>query len=98
MTLSRVPSRLPCKAHIAASYVQDLRSSLTDSSLAECKAFIRSFVKQVRVKQQEAEITYTIPLQPGGLLEEKVGVLPVVHSSGPLWTRTTDPGLIRTVL
>ena len=74
---------------------------------AERKTFIRSFVKEVKVTGDEVLLTYTIPMLPRRVTEEKLPVLPIVHlgkltkiakSNGPLWTRTTDPGLIRTVL
>jgi hypothetical protein len=39
-----------------------------------------------------------MPEIPEKIIVEKDGVLPSVHYSGPLWTRTTDPSLIRTVL
>ncbi len=75
---------------LVARYVADLRSLLTDSPLTERKAFVRSFVKEVRVKGREAEILYTIPLQPGGPIEEKVGVLPIMHFGRPYRVRTCD--------
>ena len=85
-------------AETAADYVADLRDLLNESSLAERKTFIRSFVKEVKVTDDEALLAYTIPMSPRGVTEENLPVLPIVHSGGPLWTRTTDPSLIRTVL
>jgi site-specific DNA recombinase len=85
-------------AAIVTRYVQDLRSVLSNSSLAERKSFIRSFVKEIRVTGDEAVLNYTIPLPPRQLAVEEIPVLSNVQSGGPLWTRTTDPGLIRTVL
>ena len=79
-------------------YVADLRNLLNESSLTERKAFIRSFVKEVQVTGDEVLLTYTMPLPPQGISQERVGVLCSVQRGGPLWTRTTDPGLIRTVL
>ena len=78
-------------------YVQDLRNLLSESSLAERKSFIKSFVKEVRVTGDKALLNYTIPLPPRGLTIEEMPVLSIVHYGGPLWTRTTDPSLIRTV-
>ncbi len=43
-------------------------------------------------------VNYTVPMPPSRFKEEKNPVLDIVHYGGPLWTRTTDPGLIRTVL
>jgi site-specific DNA recombinase len=79
-------------------YVEDLRNLLTDSKFSEKRAFIRSFIKEVNVQDKKATLTYTIPMPPKGITSEEVSVLPIVHYGGPLWTRTTDPGLIRTVL
>jgi hypothetical protein len=59
---------------------------LNESSLAERKTFIRSFVKEVKVTGDEALLTYTIPMLPRGVTEEKLPVLSIVHSGGPLWT------------
>ena len=65
-------------------YVDDLRSLLDESSLAERKSFIRSFVKDVRVAGNEVLLTYTMPLPPAGISQEMVGVL----GSSPLrWTK-----------
>jgi hypothetical protein len=44
------------------TYVEDLRSLLNNSSITEKKSFIKSFVKEVRIREDEATLTYTIPL------------------------------------
>ncbi len=64
------------------SYVDDLRNLLNNSSLAERRAFIRSFVKEVKVTGDEVLLTYTMPLSPTGVSEEKVGVLSTVQYGG----------------
>ena len=79
-------------------YVKDLRNLLDESSLAERKSFIRSFVREIEVSRDNVLLKYSIPLTTGGLTEESLGVTHIVHYGGPLWIRTTDPGLIRTVL
>ncbi len=48
-------------------YVDDLRTLLEQSSLAERKAFIRSFVKEIVVTGKEAVMRYSIPLLPAPL-------------------------------
>ena len=63
-------------------YVDDLRNLLPESSLPERRAFIRSFVKELKVTGDEVVLTYTMPLPPRGISEEKVGVLSTVHHSG----------------
>lgn len=76
---------------VVRSYVEDLREVLTNSPLPEQKAFIRSFIKEVRVTGKEALLTYTIPLPPEGLLQESAAVLDTVHHGGPKRIRTPDP-------
>ena len=66
--------------------------------MAEKKAFIRSFVKEIRVTGDDVLLSYTLPMLPARATEEAIPVLSIVHYGGPLWTRTTDPSLIRTVL
>ena len=80
------------------NHVEDLRNLLSESSLTERKSFVKSFVKDVKVTGKEVELAYTIPMPPRGVMEDKMPVLSIVQNGGPLWTRTTDPGLIRTVL
>ena len=63
-------------------YVNDLRDTLDGGSLSDRRAFIRSFVKEIAVSQQEIRLSYTLPLLPDGLTEEKVGVLHIVRYCG----------------
>ncbi|MFC1994721.1 recombinase family protein [Chloroflexota bacterium] len=73
---------------VVRSYVDDLREVLANSSIPEQKAFIRSFVKEVRVSGKEVVLTYTIPLPPEGTLQEPAAVLDTVHYGGAGGTRT----------
>ena len=84
--------------NLVQSYVQDLKEVLGNSPLPEQKTFIRSFVREIKVTGREVLLTYTIPLLPNGRNHETIGVLDTVQYGGPFWTRTRDPGLIRTVL
>jgi hypothetical protein len=70
----------------------------TETSLAERKSFIRSFIKEVRVTGDHIVLTYTIPMTVKGLTEEELPVLCTIHDGGRFWIRTRDPSLIRTVL
>jgi chromosome segregation ATPase len=63
-------------------YVNDLRDTLDDGPLSDRRAFIRSFVKEIIVTQQEIQLNYTLPLLPDGLTEERMGVLPIVRYGG----------------
>ncbi len=71
-------------------YVDDLRNLLTYSSLADQRSFIRSFVKEVKVTGKEVLLTYTMPLPPQGIAEERAGVLNIVHYGRPCRIRTCD--------
>ena len=68
--------------------VADLRGLLEESDLVERESFIRSFVKEVKVTGDEVLLTYTMPLPPQGISEERVGVLCSVHPSGAGGIRT----------
>jgi hypothetical protein len=81
-----------------AECAADFKGLLQEGYLVERKAFVRSFVNEVRVTGEQVLVNYTIPMSPSKLKKEKNSVLDIVHYGGPLWTRTTDPGLIRTVL
>ena len=67
-------------------YVDDLHNLLKEGTLAERKAFIRSFIKEIRVTGNEAVLTYTIPILPEKVTIDKEGVLPIVQYSGRYWT------------
>ena len=69
-------------AETVAQCVVDLRNTLSESSLAKRKSFVRSFVKEVKVTGEDVLLTYTIPLTPEGISEEKIGVLSTVQYGG----------------
>jgi site-specific DNA recombinase len=62
--------------------VDDLQELLKEGSLAERRAFIRSFVKEIRVTGNAAVLSYSMPLLPEKVAIEKEGVLPTVQYSG----------------
>ena len=66
--------------------LDELRNLFNNSSLVERKAFIQSFVKEVKVTGDEVLLTYTVPLSPRRVPEEKAGVLSTVQYSGPYGT------------
>jgi len=67
-------------------YVADLHSLLSESTLVERKAFIKSFVKEVTVTGSEVLLTYSIPMSVKGLSQETLAVPPIVHYGGPWGT------------
>lgn len=52
---------------------------LKEGPLTERRAFIRSFVKEVRVTSNEAVLSYSMPTLPEKVAIEKEGVLPTIH-------------------
>ena len=46
-------------------YVKDLRKVLGGSSITEKRAFIRSFVKEVKVTDDNVVLSYTLPWNTG---------------------------------
>jgi hypothetical protein len=52
------------------------------ASLNGKKTFIRSFVKEIIVIEDEVVLNYSIPMQPRGITEERFPVLPIKHDGG----------------
>jgi site-specific DNA recombinase len=75
---------------VVRRYVADLRNLLKRSELAERKAFIRNFVREVRVTGDEVVLTYTMPLVGDGSFLDRMGVLPIVQHGRPCRSRTCD--------
>lgn len=64
----------------------DLKELLSSkSSLIERRAFIRSFVKDIRVKDSKAELFYTIPLPPNDTTRSEAEVLSSVQLGSGGW-------------
>ena len=89
-------------------HVGELRRLLQQSELAERKAFIKSFVREIVVRGNQAELRYVLPLGsagPSGLVHGDTvpltdGVLASVRASGAEGTRTLghaspSPGAMR---
>ena len=49
------------------------------------KVLLQSFVKEVKVTGDEVLLTYTMPLSPRRVSEEKAGVLSTVQYGGRYW-------------
>ncbi len=65
---------------VVSRFVRDMRKVLETSELTEKRAFIRSFVDDIQVIGDQAVLYYKAPLN--GLIEEKIGVLPIVQYGG----------------
>lgn len=75
---------------LVREYFEDLRNVLLQSSLAERKAFIRSFVKEVKATSKEVELLYTIPLLPKGIVQDRAEVLSIVQLGSRCRSRTCE--------
>ena len=69
----------------ARQALEDLKGILNDSPLNETRAFIRSFVREVKVTGSEVLLTYTMPMDEG-LVEEQLPVTSIVKDGGRYWT------------
>jgi sensor domain CHASE-containing protein len=65
-----------------SSYVDDLHDLLQEASLAKRRTFLRSFIKEFRVIDGEAVLSYSVPILPEKVAIEKEGVLPSVQYGG----------------
>ncbi len=83
---------------IVKQYVDDLCQFIDSSELTERRAFIKSFVKEIKVTGNEGKIRYTFPIPPDNQGEEGLGVLPTVRYGGRYRTRTCDPLRVKQVL
>ena len=89
-----------------AAFAEDMSDFLMTSEITESRAFIKSFVKEIKVKPGKATVYYTLPTPPdspigGGDAAEVALHGPVrssVHVGGPTWMRThlmqADPILL----
>jgi len=66
---------------VVTAYVNDLRNLLANSPLTERKAFIRSFVREIKVTGANISVTYTLLPVPDDNVEDEA-VLSTVHYGG----------------
>ena len=69
-------------------YVADFREFLQEGTFPERKALIRNFVQGIEIVEDEAVLTYTIPMPADGVTSESASVLVFVQSGPPNWTKT----------
>ena len=66
----------------------DFRELFQEGTFPERKALIRNFVQGIEIVENEAVLTYTIPMPSDGVTSESASVLDFVQSGPPWWTRT----------
>ena len=80
-------AELPTSKEIKG-YVADFRGFLMEGTFPERKALIRNFVQGIEIVEDEAVLTYTIPMPQDGVTSESASVLDFVQSGPPSWNRT----------
>ena len=73
-----------------AECAADFKKLLQEGSLVEKKAFVRSFVNEVRVTGEQVLVNYTVPMSLPKLKDEKNPVLDIVRYGGAEGIRTPD--------
>ena len=67
-------------------YVENLRDILSEGTIFEQKAFVRSFIKKITVYNDRVLLEYTYPLIDGGDSSYSEEVLRSALKSSPSWT------------
>ena len=75
-------AELPTSKEIKG-YVADFREFLQEGTFPERKALIRNFVQGIEIVEDEAVLTYTIPMPQDGVTSESASVLDFVQSGPP---------------
>ena len=75
-------AELPTSREIKG-YVADFRALFQDGTFPERKALIRNFVQGIEIVDDEATLTYTIPMPQDGVTSESASVLDFVQSGLP---------------
>ena len=93
-------AELPTSREIKG-YVADFRELLRGGTFPERKALIRNFVQGIEIVEDEAVLTYTIPMPQDGVTSESASVLDFVQSGPPnltidrtvleMWLVLADP-------
>ncbi|MFC2058500.1 hypothetical protein ACFLTS_02510 [Chloroflexota bacterium] len=74
-------ARVATKKEVAEC-AADFRGLLQEGSLVERKAFVRSFVNEIKITGDQVLVTYTMPMSPRKLTKEKTPVLDIVQNGG----------------
>ena len=75
-------AELPTSKEIKG-YVAGFRALFQDGTFPERKALIRNFVQGIEIVEDEAVLTYTIPMPQDGVTKESASVLDFVQSGPP---------------
>ena len=76
------------KVDTIAAFAEDMSDFLMTSEITESRAFIKSFVKEIKVKPGKATVYYTVPMPNDGVTSESASVLDFVKSGPPNYTKS----------
>jgi len=68
--------------NVMTNYIKNMQEVLREGTLAERRAFIRSFVQEIKVKENEALMTYSPPILPEMVPLSRDMVPRIVHYGG----------------
>lgn len=68
---------------VIREYVSDLRTLLGSSPIVEQRAFLKSFVKEIKVDKEKMKVHYSLPMPPKKSEEEVIVVLPFIQYGRP---------------
>jgi len=71
-------------------HVDDIKQLLSESSIIERRAFLKSFVKNIEVEKETVTVNYHLPMPPAKSDKDTLGVLPFITNGRPYRTRTCD--------
>ena len=83
---AELPSSREIRSREIQGYVADFGEFLREGTIQERKALIRNFVKGIEIVEDEAALTYTIPMLSDRVASESASVLDFVHSGPPKCT------------
>ena len=69
-------------AETVKRHARDLKSLLEEADRGMAKSFLRSFVKRIEIRENEAVIEYTLPIPSNGHRTDTLSVLPIVTPGG----------------
>ena len=75
-------AELPTSREIKG-YVADFRELFQEGTFPERKVLIRNFVQGIEIVEDEAVLTYTIPMPQDGITSESAPVFDFVQSGPP---------------
>ena len=75
---------------IIKAHARDLKAILDEADLITSKAFLKTFIKRIEIKGNEATIRYALPVPPHCKTTDRVSVLPIDTPSGDRGIRTPD--------